>query len=204
VSRRVYPSIAPAGTRKPACFAPAVWPAGPIGFVSHSPPSKCFLAGCLPYYPRFCPKNPDSHVPRAKYTSWLSPKTAFFGAPAQTATLSDRQGWRSEFFAQKRHLRRTTGNCLAERGVSVTSVLRGSEPSFRSGAEGMPPQTPSHGQVDPRHGQFRQPDLRPAGRHGLQRSFRVRVLSPPVPVQPRRDNLTKAEGAPLGLRPIRR
>jgi hypothetical protein len=58
-----------------------------IGFVLHIRPSRyrfsLLLAGCLPCYPRFCAKNPDSHVPRAKYTPCRGPGTAFFGAPAQ-------------------------------------------------------------------------------------------------------------------------
>jgi hypothetical protein len=37
------------------------------------------LAGWSPYYPRFCPKNPDRHVPRTPCQ-----KTAFSGAPVQT------------------------------------------------------------------------------------------------------------------------
>ncbi len=51
---------------------------------------------------------------------------------------------------------------------------------------GSNPRTPPDEEVDPRHGQFGQRDLRPAGRLDVQRPLRVRVLSPAVHLQPRR------------------
>ena len=48
---------------------------------------------------------------------------------------------------------------------------------------GPDPTTPPDQEAYPRHGQFGQRDLRQAGRHGVQRSLRLRILPPAVRLQ---------------------
>ncbi len=62
--------------------------------------------------------------PNAAYTP-VAPKTAFFGAPAQNTRIPHTSSKPySGFFAQKRHLRRDTGEGFGERGRTGSPDLR--------------------------------------------------------------------------------
>jgi hypothetical protein len=98
----------------------------------------CLLpAAGPPDYPRFRPKNPDRHLPRAKCTRCRRPQTAFFGAPAQNTRTPEYHIRRNGIldFSCKNAISGKELGISATRGVSAVSpsaALLPSEPKYAS------------------------------------------------------------------------
>ena len=112
-----------------------------------------------------------------RYVDALNNKYGSMGFPPYQWSENDSAPWTPMI----KPLAECTVAMLVSGGISLCSAA-----PFDADArndhrlDAVDPATPSDQQADPRHGQFRQRDLRQAGRYGVQRSLRLRVLPPAV------------------------